>query len=327
MKAVIVANSSGFPLFEESGLGSIHQTEVIVSAVPDKNYLRQWLIFAFWFSAITLGALHAWADRYAMNSDGISYLDMGDAYLRGDWGMAINAYWSPLYSWLLGLAMFILKPSSFWEFPVVHLVNFIIYICALGCFHFFLSELIRCHQHQTGRFATDRDVTLPEWAWLALGYTLFIWSSLELIPLSIVAPDMCVAAFAYLASGILLRIRTGSTSWLTFGFLGAALGFGYLAKAPMFPLAFVFLGVSLFLVDNLRKAMPRVLLALVVFLSIAGPFIAALSLTKGRLTFGDSAKLAYSRYVNGTAQRHWQGTWPPGNGTPKHLREKFSMCL
>jgi hypothetical protein len=28
-------------------------------------------------------------------ADGISYLDIGDAYWRGDWHMAINAFWSP----------------------------------------------------------------------------------------------------------------------------------------------------------------------------------------------------------------------------------------
>lgn len=30
-----------------------------------------------------------------MNVDGISYLDMGDAYLRGGWRMLVNGHWSP----------------------------------------------------------------------------------------------------------------------------------------------------------------------------------------------------------------------------------------
>ena len=34
-----------------------------------------------------------------MISDGVSYLDIGDAYFRGDWKAAVNAYWSPVYSW------------------------------------------------------------------------------------------------------------------------------------------------------------------------------------------------------------------------------------
>ena len=69
---------------------------------------RQWQLRAFfWLVAVVLGALHAWAGamRQSMNADGIAYLDMGDAYWRGDWNMAINSVWSPLYSWLLGLVI------------------------------------------------------------------------------------------------------------------------------------------------------------------------------------------------------------------------------
>lgn len=272
----------------------------------DRNLQR--LRVAFRLVAIALGILHAWGIRHTMYTDGISYLDMGDAYLRGDWDMAINGYWSPFYSWLLGLAMLVLKPSPYWEFSVVHLVNFAIYLCALSSFDFFLRELLRYHRRQTSRFSGDERVFLPEWAWLALGYTVFIWSSLNLITIWVVTPDMCLAAFVYLASGIILRIRMGCASWLTFVFLGVVLGFGYLTKAAMFPLSFIFLGVSVFSVGNLRSAVPRVLIALVVFLLVASPFIVALSEAKGRLTFGDSGKLAYAWVVNNCVRPSpWQG--------------------
>ncbi len=78
-----------------------------------------------------------------MSADGCRYLDMGDAIMRGDWGMVINGYWSPLYPLLLGVAMVVVKPSPEWEFPIAHLVNFIIYLLALGCFDFFLRGVIR----------------------------------------------------------------------------------------------------------------------------------------------------------------------------------------
>ncbi|MGH7380694.1 MAG: hypothetical protein ACREKR_00495 [Candidatus Methylomirabilales bacterium] len=302
-------------------LRSVHLPEIIVSSVPDRNYLRRRIIAIFWFVAVVLGLLHMWAARHAMNSDGVVYLDMGDAYLRGDWKMAINASWSPLYSWLLGLAMFVLRPSSYWQFSVVHLVNFLIYLIALGSFHFFLHEVIRYNQSvgSSGKGC----VTLPEWAWLVLGYTLFVWSSLKLITISVVGPDMGLAAFVYLAAGMVLRIHTGSASWPMFVLLGLVLGLGYLAKTPLFPLAFVFLGVSLFAVGNLRKAVPRVLVALLVFLSLAGPFIVAISVAKGRLTIGDSGRLNYAWFVSGVTHRHWQGG-PTGSGTPRHpVRKVF----
>ncbi|MBA3442985.1 MAG: hypothetical protein H0T92_24330, partial [Pyrinomonadaceae bacterium] len=196
-----------------------------------------------WVIALMLGLLHAWASRHNMDGDGISYLDMGEAYWRGDWRMAVNGYWSPLYSWLLGAALFFLRPSSYWEFAAAHLVNLLVYVAALGSFAFFLREMIR---YQQSRAAGGGWTGLPGWAWVVVGYALFVWSSLELITLRYVTPDMCVAACVYLAAGLVVRIRrerelAGSR---TFALLGLVLGLGYLAKAAMFPLSFVFLGVG-----------------------------------------------------------------------------------
>ena len=69
----------------------------------------------------------------------------------------------------------------------------------------------------------------------------------------------------------------------------------------MFPLAFVFLVVCGFLVSSVRDAVPRISLAVVTFLLIASPLVIALSISKGRPTLGDSGKLVYAWYVNGTS--------------------------
>ena len=163
---------------------------------------------------------------------------------------------------------------------------------------------MRYHGQRKNGLSRDR-VTLPGWALVALGYTLFIWSSLSLITISVVTPDMCVAALVYLASGIILRIRTGSVSWPMFCLLGVVLGFAYLTKSAMFPLAFVFLGVSLFAAGDFQKAASRGLVALIFFLLIGGPFIVELSKAKGRLTFGDAGALNYSWNVNRTERDNW----------------------
>jgi hypothetical protein len=265
----------------------------------DKNFGYRRLRILFWCAAIAFGAVDAWATRYNMNLDGISYLDMGDAYLRGDWNMAINAYWSPLYASLLGLFLKVLKPSPQWEFPVVHLANFVIYLAALASFEFFLRALID-YRRKRGNDACDSwDVSLPERAWWILGYSLFIWTSLILIGTKLVTPDMCVAAFVYLTSGLLLRVRGGIATCRTFVLFGAVLGFGYLTKAVMFPLAFVFLAVATFSFRGTWKAEPRILISTLFFLLIASPLIVSLSHAKGRLTFGDSARVNYEIYVDG----------------------------
>lgn len=284
---------------------------------------QRWLIGIFWLLAIVLGLMQVLdAGQTFMDPDGIVYLDIGDAYFRGDWSTALNGLWPPLYSWLLGLVMFVFKPSPYWEFFVVRLVNFGIYLFTLGCFHFLMLQLLHYQQRRKTRLAGEGNTTLPEWAWLVLGYGLFIWSSLGLITVLEDSPDMAVAALIYLASGILLRLRLGLDNWRNFVFLGVVLGLGYLTKSFMLQLTFVFLGMSLLAVGNFQKAIPRVLVALLIFLLIQAPFIFALSMVHGRLTFRDSGPLHTAFNLNRIPYANWQGE-PPGNGTPVHPTRKI----
>src|SRR5688572_25711947 len=147
------------------------------------------LEIAFWLLAIVLGLVHAWADHhYLMNADGMSYLDVAEAYLHRDWSAAVNSYWSPLYSWLIALALWVSKPSPYWKFAIVHLVNFAMYVFALGGFCFLTHELIRHQRSEHTEVDAAGLVTLPDWALLALGYSLFIWSSLLLITVQLESP-------------------------------------------------------------------------------------------------------------------------------------------
>ena len=163
---------------------------------------------------MTLGALTAWGARHNMNVDGISYLDMGDAILRGDWAHAVNAHWSPLYAALLGLTSSIVQPSAYWEFALAHAVNFAIFIAALAAAEVLLAEVL-IRQRLRAADGEER-VGLPEWAWRSLAYALVVWSSLDLIGLSLVTPDLLVAVFVYVAAALVLRIRRGAASSATF---------------------------------------------------------------------------------------------------------------
>ena len=275
-------------------------------------------ITILWILGITMGIVYAWVTRNFMYPDGVCYLDMGDALFRGDWHSAINAYWSPLYGWILGLAMFVFKPSISWELPVVQLVNLCIYICSLAGFTFFMDNLLRYHQMQAAMENEQDAIGLPRWAIMGIGYALFGEVSFTVIRTYQQTPDMLVAALVYLICGLLVRIRMGFHGWRIFAALGTLLGLGYLAKAPMFPLAFVFIIVGMVAVGNIKKGFLLSLIATFCFAVIAAPLICVLSRDKGRMTFGDSAKLNYVWYVNSvTPWVHWQGG-PTGSGFPKH---------
>lgn len=291
-----------------------------------------------WLVAVALGFLQAWGRRHYsgdgvdyMGADGISYLDIGDAYWRGDWPAAINGMWSPCYSWLTGLALRLFQPTPYNEFTVIRLLNFTLYLALLLAFAFFLRELkcLRNQQAHTGNSNNEQidSRTLPERAWLIFAYAIFIWTSLSMNRVARTSPDVLVSVLVFNASALLLRIRRQHAGWLAFALFGLTLGLGYLSKTFMFPLAFVFLASSLFAFGNRRRAVPRVTLALFIFLAVAAPFVVVLSRAKGRLTIGDTARLNYAWHVNGARPFiHWQGEPDSGgqsSGTPAHPTRKL----
>jgi hypothetical protein len=268
-----------------------------------------------------VGALRLWVGRYSMNPDGMCYLDLGDAFFHRKWFDAVNAYWSPLYAWLLGAALFVARPSRWWEFPVAHGVNFLIYLAAFFCFEFFLRSLRDDLRLEAGYRNGASRWTLSEQSLFAIGYALFLWSSLELITIWDFSPDLTVATLVYLIAGLLLRIRHRN-SFRLYIVLGVVLGFAYLTKAVMFPLGFAFILIGLFCVPR-QKRLGYLLLVTSCFLAVSAPWLVALSRAKGRLTFGDSGRLNYSSLVSpGGRVINWQGA-PPGSGIPVHATRQL----
>jgi hypothetical protein len=253
---------------------------------------------------------------------------MADAYLRGDWPMALNGWWNPFYTWLLCLMQLWVKPDPYWEFPAVYVLNFGIYVAGLACIHFCLLKLAYYNENLRAQPACRGAASTPLWALFALGYLLYIWTSLDFIGFGQGA-DLCIANFVYLAFGLLLWIGTEYTNWKPFALLGLVLGCGYLTKAVMLPLTFVFLAISLCLGADLRQALPRGMLAFLVFVAVASPFIAALSQSKGRFTVSDTGPGNYAVYVCMGSENswvppyfHWQGDIP-NCGMPSHPTRKI----
>ena len=175
--------------------------------VPPPKFLSATIRVMGWSLGLTLAAADAWATRFSMNPDGVSYLDMGDAIWRGDLHAAINGHWSPLYPCVAGLVLKVLRPSMYWEFPVVHLLNLVIFVWALIGFEFLLKNFIA--RRKNAKPSPNSSATgLPEWAWWLLGYSVFLPASLTHITMRRATPDLLLSGFIYLAAGLLLRIRS-----------------------------------------------------------------------------------------------------------------------
>jgi 4-amino-4-deoxy-L-arabinose transferase-like glycosyltransferase len=273
-----------------------------------------------WLLVLATGVLQVWAHRNEMSPDGISYIELATASLGQGLHALTNAYWSPLYPFLIRVALGIFHPSMEWQFTIVHGLNLLVYLGSFVCFGVLLRELAAAREALTGEMDDYSPISPGSFSMIA--GLLFLWAGQFWLSPAIVSPDLCVAALVYVATGMLLRIfRTGG-GWLEWLCLGTTLGLAYLAKAAMFPLSFVFLVCAFLLARRGKRgaagAFAGALLALAIFLIIAAPWINAISRVKGRWTFGDSGKIAYAEYVNGaTLTTHWQGQ-PPGTGIPKH---------
>jgi hypothetical protein len=274
---------------------------------------------AMWCVAFAVGVAHIWINRRNMcDIDGISYVEIGEAFLRGDWSQVINAHWSPLYGLLLAAGLRLSQVSAEHEIYVLQIVNVVLYAGALTALDFLLRQIIEAKEtwHQSG--IEGKIMPFPAWGVIALGYALLAWAAAYWFYLWLVSPDIFLCGFFFFAAGIVLRIRTRGANWRRFVALGLVLGVGYLAKAIMFPLALVFLTVAALVTNRLRRNVRYAIAGVITFAVIAAPLATAISAKVGRPTFGEAGRLNYLWNVNETVSgRYWRGA-PPGSGTPQH---------
>ena len=253
---------------------------------------------------------------------------MSDAFLRHNWHLLINPIWSPLYPLLIGMVTWLTHPSAQWEVPLVHVLNFIIFLAALASFEFLLRQVISILGRENGGGNVDSAVRLPVWIWQLLGYSLFAWSTFGMLwAPRMVTPDLLVAMFVYLDSGLLLSLRASSKRSRTCLFLGLTLGLGYLAKAILFPMGFLFLAVAFFVIGDWRKAVRPLALAFLLFCAVSAPLFISMSRRVGRLSYSEVGNLNYAWHVN-----HVNGGkvalgpfFPSASGPPAYLKHPLTL--
>jgi len=278
-----------------------NQEKAVQAAGDNRRYKLTRLVC--WSVCIGFAFLEAWSGRHFTNPDGIAYLDMSDALLKHNWHLLINPLWSPLYPFLIGVATWLTRPSAQWELPIVHVVNLVIFLGALASFEFLMRQVICVLGRRNEHLDADSTVPLPVWMWQLLGYSLFVWSTFGLIwAPRMVTPDLCVAMFVYLDAGIVLRLRTSSKKSRTCLLLGLTLGLGYLAKAILFPMAFVFMVVALLVIGEWRKAVCPLAMTLFLFSAIATPLFIGISQKVGYPSYSEAGNFNYAGHVNGGSE-------------------------
>jgi hypothetical protein len=134
-------------------------------------------------------------------SDAVSYISIAEKYAAGNFGTAVNAYWSPMISWLMALQIKLGVPAI-QAFHIIKIISGLLLI-------FFAEKII--HQYNW-----------PNWAQVACSIIVSAWAAY--FTLHFLSPD------ALMTAGLLLYLHLVlSGKWLQqpliTGLLGAALYF------------------------------------------------------------------------------------------------------
>lgn len=243
-----------------------------------------------WVVLLALAGAQAWSARFYATPDGVSYMDISDAVLSGNWRELLNAYWSPLYPALIGVLRAVLRPSAYWEFGVAHLLNFLLFAASLLGFEYFVAALRELGRTKWNKPGLDT-------TWGAVGaYAIFGSFTLMMTPLILPTPDLLVSAASFFVFGALLRLRHDMDVARAGVVLGVALAAGSLAKSFVIPWAGVCIVTAVLALRG--RAVRPALVATAVWLIAVVPWTIGLSAKYGHLTFGDTGRLTYVWYVN-----------------------------
>jgi len=293
----------------------VNRIESLVGESVANARVPRRVMAGLWGVALLAGLLHVWPRRFALNNlDAVSYLDLADAWRLGRWGDAVNAYWSPAYSWALAAALAVVRPSAEHQYVLLHAVNVVLFIAALAALHLLVTELVRDTP------GPDTASTFSPAGFATMAFLLFTWFAVTQLSVATESPDLIPTAATFAAGALLVRLRHRPGT-MTTAALGGILGAGYLGKAAMLPVAPVFILAAAMAARSWRVA----LVATAALAAVAGPWILALSMATGRFNTGDAGRINYLWLVNRSDDwpRHWPPHWPhwdgvEGRGEPLH---------
>ncbi len=246
------------------------------------------LAFLVYYVAYCLFVISQWVD-VSHSIDLVAYLDIGDAYWRGDFAGAINSYWSPLYSLILGGVIALVKPDIAHEMVAVRYTNFVLMMFLYAAFVLFAQTL----------WAGIRDKWLvePANAWMSetiywiYMYSLFCFSALSFGGCEKDGPDMVTAALVLIASTAFLKLKFGDRSYANMLLMGASLGVGYLAKAIILPVSLFYYVSAWWEMRKEPSVWKHIATALGAEVMFALPYVVMISCTFGHLTISDVSRV------------------------------------
>ena len=262
------------------------------------------LLIVYLLLLVPIGWLAMKYQPYLLDGDAVSYMDIADLLHAHRWAGAVNGYWHPLYPAVLAFAQILFHPTRWNEIPAYYFANYGIFLLELIAMVLFVYALDRLRE----RTMRDTPPLLSREALALLGCALIVIAAQRELAIGLVRPDALLQALMLLAFAMMLN-ALATESLIYAPLMGLFFGLAYLTKS----FAFVIALLSIVVMASIqywvqRRSLLRVALnkglAVLVFVCVAGPYIAALSHQKHRFDFGDSGALNYAWYVGGVEKMH-----------------------
>jgi hypothetical protein len=247
-------------------------------------------------------------DLYMVDGDGVAYMDIADLIRTHQWAGVVNGYWHPLYPACLALGQVVFHTTRWNELGAFYVINFFIYMLQVTGMLLFVGGLVRLRT----RMAPAGEALLSADGLALIGVSMLVVAAMRELQMAKVGPDGLLQALILLGLAMLMETLAAESvrSALVYApLMGLFFGLAYLTKSFAFLLALISVATMVVFAwrvqrRTLTRAVGFGVAALVVFGVIAGPYMAALSRQKHRLTFGDSGSLNYVWYVSGTGRHH-----------------------
>ena len=253
---------------------------------PPPPPLQRWVLTALLTAEATLLLLVAARNPDRMNPDAVAYIQIAKYYAHARFGLAINAYWGPLLSWIMAP----LIRAGMAPLMAARLAM------ALSGFIFLL-----------GAREIFQVLRLRGWASILANLIAGLFAVAQ--SAEIITPDLLMSGIVCLGFARILAAEWTDgrgAAWRA----GALLGLGYVAKSVALPLAILLIVTgAAFAVATRRVALRPVLRAVRASIFgaalLAGPWIAVLSLHANRFAWSDSG------WINlAIVGPHYTGTGP-----------------
>lgn len=267
---------------------------------------------------LVLALAFAWVDGAAWSRrtgwDIVSYLDLGDAFLRGDWKAALSTYWSPLYGIIFAIARRF--QSGITELDSLLIFNFSIFVLLALTFGY-LAHMLRI---SLANVDAEHPYLISDNFYPLVLYTTFIYCTLTICGIRYKTPDMLSALVVISFFSIWQRSIAHPISYARCIFLGFLLGVSYLAKNSLVNWVIVVLA-TLFINRKVTQATTRQLIAIALMTGLTiSAWAIPISLNAGHPTLTDTLTVA----------RSWMWTLSPGlkqvhgqGASFKHPTRKF----